>query len=54
MEGQISVEALSEEETLDPKRVYQKLDELNAKLAALRESVEGDKVIIKTWFEGAE
>jgi len=54
MEGKLTVEGLAGGEAADPKKVYEKLDEINAKLAALKESVEQDKVIIKTWFEGAE
>jgi hypothetical protein len=48
---QISVSALSPADAKDMTKVYSKLDEINAKLSALKESVGTEGVVMKTWFE---
>ena len=47
----ISVENLSAEQAKDEENVYEKLNEINAKLDAMKQSVETNEVVVKTWFE---
>jgi len=52
--GEIDVQGLTEEEASEEDKIYEKLEEINAKINALKESVESEDVIIKTWFESSE
>ena len=38
----------------NPDKVQAKLDEINAKLTAIKESVETNDVVVKTWFESTQ
>jgi len=49
---EVQVEDLTEEEATDEEKVQAKLDEINAKLSAIREAMETEDVVIKSWFEG--
>ena len=49
---EIQVQNLTEEEAQDQGKVYEKLDEINAKIAALKGSMETNEVVVKSWFEG--
>jgi len=49
--GGAYVDSLTGAEANDPEKVFEKLDEINAKLNALKEAVEVDDVVVKTWFE---
>jgi len=51
---EIEISELGADEADDGRKVHDKLNEINAKLDALKESVEMDKVVVKTWFEGSE
>lgn len=53
-EGGLEVEALEGEAYSDAGLIQQKLDEINAKLTAIRDSVETEEVVVKTWFESSE
>ena len=48
----VEAEGLTKEEAIDNKKISDKLDEIRAKLEALKESVETQDVVIKTYFEG--
>ena len=48
----LDVQPLTEEEASDQEKVYSKLDEIDAKLNALKDSSETDGVVVKSWFEG--
>jgi len=45
------VEELEEEEATSEEKIFAKLDEIIAKINAIKESVETDEVVVKTWFE---
>jgi len=51
---ELTIEDLTDEEAEEEENVYEKIDEINAKLAAIKESIEKDEVVVKSWFEGAE
>ncbi|HQP11909.1 MAG TPA: hypothetical protein PK470_04000, partial [Candidatus Omnitrophota bacterium] len=53
-DSDMTVEDLTEEEAGDEEKVFAKLDEINAKLNALKEAIETDDVVVKTWFESTE
>ncbi|HPG99181.1 MAG TPA: hypothetical protein PLT39_09900, partial [Thermotogota bacterium] len=53
-DSDMTVDALTEQEAGDEEKVFAKLDEINAKLNALKEAIETDEVVVKTWFESAE
>ena len=50
----LMVSPLSDQEISDEGKIHEKLDEINAKLNALKESVESDEVVVKSWFENSE
>jgi len=50
----IKVEDITDEEAQDKETVLEKLDEINAKLNALKEAIEINDVVVKTWFEAEE
>ncbi len=54
--GELDVKPLNEKEATDQQKVYGKLDEINAKLNALKEATESesDNVVVKSWFEGGQ
>jgi len=55
MEGQgITTEGLTPMEATSEEKVQEKLNEILAKLSALKESVETGGVTVKTWFESGE
>ncbi|HRZ40109.1 MAG TPA: hypothetical protein P5246_03780, partial [Candidatus Omnitrophota bacterium] len=54
LEGEgLSIQDLSTEQAKDREKVTSKLDEINAKLTAIKESIEINDVVVKTWFEEA-
>ena len=52
--GDIDIDNLTSVEAEDKENVLEKLDEINAKLNALKEAVEVNDVVVKTWFEAEE
>jgi ribonuclease D len=52
--GELSVEGLTPQDAMSEEKVFGKLDEINAKITAIKESIETDEVVVKTWFEGSE
>jgi len=50
----IQVESLTAQDADDKQKVFEKLDEINAKLSALKEAIEVDDVVVKTWFEAGD
>jgi hypothetical protein len=50
----MGVAPLSGEDLSDEGKILSKLDEIAAKLDAMRESVETDDVAIRSWFEAVE
>ncbi len=50
--GSLDVQPLTAEESGDQQKVYGKLDEIDAKLNALKDATETEGVVVKSWFEG--
>ena len=50
----IKIEPLKKGEEVDMSHVNEKLDEIKTKVAVLKESVEADQVVVKSWFESGE
>ena len=51
LEDTMTVAALSEKESKDMEKVNAKLEEITAKINALREAMNVQDVVVKTWFE---
>ena len=45
------VDDLTEEEASDDKLIAMKLNEIDAKLNAIKDAMEADDVVVKSWFE---
>ena len=54
MEETMTVAQLSEKESKDIEKVNGKLEEITAKINALRETMQIQDVVVKTWFESEE
>jgi len=55
VEGEaVTVKDLAADQARDMKKVHEKLQEINTKLEALRESVGKQDVVVKSWFETGE
>ena len=50
----MTVAELSEKQAKDMQKVNEKLEEITAKINALREAMEVQDVVVKTWFESEE
>jgi uncharacterized membrane-anchored protein YhcB (DUF1043 family) len=50
----VEVEGLGSGEMSDQSKVQQKLDEINAKLNAIKDAIETEDVVVKTWFASGE
>ena len=47
----MAVSELSAKESKDMEKVNEKLEEINAKIAALREAMNVQDVVVKSWYE---
>jgi hypothetical protein len=47
----VSFFKLSTKESKDAEKVNEKLEEINAKIAALREAMNVQDVVVKSWYE---
>jgi hypothetical protein len=50
----LMIEDLTKKQARDTEKVNEKLDEIDAKVRALREAMKLDDVVVKTWFESEE
>jgi len=51
LEDTMTVAQLSEKESKDIQKVNEKLEEITVKINALREAMQVQDVVVKTWFE---
>ncbi len=54
LEKEVRVENVTTKEAGDMSKVDEKLDEIKAKVSAIKESVETDHVVVKSYFENGE